>query len=205
MLLWVPEHAGAHAELALLQFQYVVVYATLASTPESLIIGQLVETYGHIAQVGVHLHHGITAGQGEYLGMWPAQTGQSECIVLDVACHTQPLIVGVHNQARGGNIVLVAPGLYVTETGKAVSVQSQNGLALLYLGGKIFVGTLGNTGTTLACSLAYRLQNLVYILLVTGICNDYPDVAILECTLFFLFFHRSSFLTCASLIEARPP
>ena len=193
MLLGVPEHTSAHAELALLQLQYVVIDAPLTSAPESLIIGKLIETHGNITQSGIHLHHGIATGEGEYLGMWPAEACQGEGIVLDATRHTQTLIIGMDYQAGGGYIVLISPGLDITETGKAFSIQRQNGLTLLYLGSKVFVCTLGNTRATLLGGIAYGLQNLVDIFLVARIGHNYLNIRILVRQHFLILFHRPIF------------
>ena len=64
----VVQHGRADAELAVLGHEDVVVHAALASLPEGVVVRQLVEGDGHVAQLGVHLHHRRAAGQAGYLG-----------------------------------------------------------------------------------------------------------------------------------------
>ena len=83
MLLWVPKHTGADAELTVLGFEDIVIDASLTAVPEGIVVGKLVEADWHIAQSCIHLHHRIATGQVKYLGMRPAQTSQCEGVVLN--------------------------------------------------------------------------------------------------------------------------
>ena len=83
MLLGVEQHAGADTVFAVGAVQHVDVDAAFAAAPEGLVVGQLGKSDGLVAQLGVHGHDGGTAGQREYLGVWPADAGQGERHVLD--------------------------------------------------------------------------------------------------------------------------
>ena len=71
MLCGVEEHGGADTELAIALAKHRIVHAALAAFPEGLVVRQVGKGDGLVAQCSVHLHHGSTAGQREYLGMWP--------------------------------------------------------------------------------------------------------------------------------------
>ena len=83
MFLWVVEHTCADAELTLFHFEDRVVDTSLAAMPERIVVSQLFERHRHISQSCVHLHHCITAGEREYLGMRPTYACQGECVVFD--------------------------------------------------------------------------------------------------------------------------
>ena len=60
MLLWVEEHGSTDAVFAIGTMEDIHVDATLATTPERLIIGEVGEGDRKIAQLGVHFHHSRT-------------------------------------------------------------------------------------------------------------------------------------------------
>ena len=130
-------------------------------------------------QCRVHLHHRITAGEAEYLGMRPAYACQGEGVVLDALGHSVTLVVRVYDESAGGHIVLVAPCLYIAEACKLVAVERQHRLGFLHLGGHILVCALGDTCSALLGSFPDGLQNSIYILLVGGLCHHYPYVVLL--------------------------
>ena len=72
MLFGVVEHGGADAILAVGAMEHIHVDTSLASTPESLVVGEVGKSHRLIPQLRVHRHHGCTARQTEYLGMRPA-------------------------------------------------------------------------------------------------------------------------------------
>ena len=94
----VVEHGGADAELAVLSHEDVMVDAPFAALPEGGVIGQLVEGHGHVAQFGVHLHHGSTACRAGGFRVGPARAGQAKRGSLDALGQPQAAVVGVNNQ-----------------------------------------------------------------------------------------------------------
>ena len=83
MLLWVEEHGGADAVFAVGTMEDIHIDATLTTTPERLVIGQVGKGYGKVAQLGVHLHDSRTGCQRENLGMRPSLSGERKGQVLD--------------------------------------------------------------------------------------------------------------------------
>ena len=109
MLVRIPQHSCAYAELPLLCLENVMIDAALTSVPEGIVVGKLAEAHRHIAQGSIHFHHCIAARQAEYLGMRPTQTSQRESVVLDALRYAQALIVGVDDKAGSRDIMFVAP------------------------------------------------------------------------------------------------
>ena len=99
VLLRVIQHPGADTELTLLHLKDGMVDAAATAAPEGLIVGQLPEGDGHVAQLSVHLHHRVAGGEGEYFGVWPAHTRQCEGVVLDAFGNAEPLIVWMYYQS----------------------------------------------------------------------------------------------------------
>ena len=57
----VVKHAGADAVAAARAFKHINVDAALAAAPESLVVGKVGKSNGHVTELGVHLHHRRTA------------------------------------------------------------------------------------------------------------------------------------------------
>ena len=148
MGLGVIKHGGADAEFAVFRHENVVVDAPFATAPEGFVVGELVEGDGHIAQLGIHLHDGGTAGEREYFCPRPSQTGQLERSLLDALGQAEPAIFGVNDESRGGHILLVAPRLDIGKSRKVISAQGDDGFSLFHLLGHILVRALGNAGST---------------------------------------------------------
>jgi hypothetical protein len=70
----------------------------LASSPESIVICQLVKTNRNISQCSVHLHDSIARCQREYLCFRPSDSCKCEGVILDVLCYTKSLIVRVYDK-----------------------------------------------------------------------------------------------------------
>ena len=98
MLLWVEEHGGADAILAVGAMENIHVDTTLATTPEGLIVGQVGEGDREITQLGVHLHYSRTGCQRENLGMRPSLSGERKGEVLDALCQSDASEVWVNDQ-----------------------------------------------------------------------------------------------------------
>ena len=179
MLVRIPEHPCTDAEASLLLLQYVVIAASQTASPEGFVVRQLIETHGYVSQCRIHLHHSITAGEAEYLGMWPSYACQCECVVLDTFCHTSSLIIGVHYEAAGGDIMLVSPGFYITESCKLVSVECQYGFCFFHLSGHVLMSTFGNACPALLSGFLYGGQYGVHVYLVCCLCHHYPYVVFL--------------------------
>ena len=126
--------------------------------------------------------------------MRPAQTSQRESVVLDAFRNAKTLIVRMDNKAGGGDIVFVAPSLYVAETHKPVAMQCQDSLALAHLGCHILVRSLGDTRAALACSLADSVDDGIYILLVLGLSHKHFYVLTVYFLHIYLFFCFSYYL-----------
>ena len=199
MLLWVPKHARANTELTVLCLENVVIDTTHTSLPEGIIVGQLIEAYGNIAESRVHLHYRITARQAENLGMRPTQTSQSERIVLNALRYTQALIIGMNYKAGSRNIMLVTPSLDVTEADKRVSIQRQHRLALAHLFCDVFMGALGNTRTALASRFTNGFYDGINILLVLRISHKHPYVLALY--IFHLLDVSNYIIMCSLLFQ----
>ena len=150
-----------------------MVDASLTAVPKGIVVGKLIEADWHITESRIHFHHGIAAGQAEYLGMRPAKTSQRKGVVLDALCNAEALIIWVNNQTAGSNIMLVAPRLYIAEPSKLVAMQSQDSLTLAHLGSYILVCTFRNTRTTFSGRLADGFNNCIYVHLVACICHQY--------------------------------
>ena len=78
----VEQHGCADAILTFGAFQDIVVHATVATPPESLIVRQVGERNRYISQLGIHLHHGSAGGKAEYLRLRPAHAGKLEVMSL---------------------------------------------------------------------------------------------------------------------------
>ena len=65
--------------------------------------------------------------------------------------------------------MFVASRFDVAEAHESLAIQSQNRFAFAHLRSHIVVSSLGNTSSTLACSLANGLYNCIDILFVLGI------------------------------------
>jgi len=98
VLLWVEEHGGADAILAVGAVEHIHIDAALATTPEGLIVGQVGEGDREITQLGVHLHHSRTGCQREDLGMRPSLSGERKGKVLDTFCQSDASEVWVNDQ-----------------------------------------------------------------------------------------------------------
>ena len=98
MFLWVEEHGGADAVFAVGTMEDIYVDATLATTPERLVIGQVGEGNRKIPQLGVHLHDSRTGCQRENLGMRPSLSGECKGQVLDTLSQSQTTEVWVNDQ-----------------------------------------------------------------------------------------------------------
>ena len=98
MFFWVEEHGGADAVFAVGAMEHIYVDATLATTPERLVIGQVGESNWKITQLGVHLHDSRTGSQRENLGMRPSLSGERKGQVLDALCQSQTTEVWVNDQ-----------------------------------------------------------------------------------------------------------
>ena len=83
MLFRVVEHGSADAVFAISAVQHIDIDATLASTPESLVVCKISEGDRVISQLSIHGHYGRSAGERENFGMWPSSSCQSERHVLD--------------------------------------------------------------------------------------------------------------------------
>ena len=145
MLLGVVEHSGADAVFAVSAMQHIYIDASLAAAPKGLVIGEVSESYRLITQLCVHRHHCSSARQTEYLGVWPTCACESERHVLDFLGHSQSSEIRMNDETGGGDILLVASSLDITESGEPVATESYHSLCLLHLGGEVFVGALCNT------------------------------------------------------------
>lgn len=106
---WVEQHGCADAILTFGAFQDIVVHATVATPPESLIVRQVGERNRYISQLGIHLHHGSAGGKAEYLCFRPAHAGKLEGHVFDAFRYTQAPEIRMHDQAGGSHVLLVSP------------------------------------------------------------------------------------------------
>ena len=79
----IVEKAGTQTHLELVRFEYVIVAATLATLPEFGIVGQRREGNRTEPQFIVHLHHGCSGGDAEYLGFGEALARELEDAALD--------------------------------------------------------------------------------------------------------------------------
>ena len=63
LLFRIEEHGGADAVAAVGAVEDVAVDASLAASPEALVVGEVVEGHRKVSQLRVHLHHCRAAGQ----------------------------------------------------------------------------------------------------------------------------------------------
>ena len=152
--------------------KHIHVHAALAATPESLVVREVGEGDGFVAQFCVHLHHSGAAGEGEYLRVRPACASQREGHVFDALGDVASTELRAHDEAGGGHILLVSPGLDIAEAGELVFRESYYGLSLAHLRSQIFVGTLGDTSTTVLGSFGDGVQDCVDIFLMLLVSNE---------------------------------
>ena len=96
MLFRVVEHGSADAVFAISAVQHIDIDATLASTPESLVVCKISEGDRLISQLSIHGHYGRSAGERENFGMWPSSSCQSERHVLDFLSNAKMTIVWMY-------------------------------------------------------------------------------------------------------------
>ena len=99
VLCGVIEHGCADAVLPIRAMQHVDIDASLTAAPESLVISEVGERDGLVAQLGVHGHNGSTTRQREDLGMRPACASQGERHVLDALRYVMAAKVRMYNEA----------------------------------------------------------------------------------------------------------
>ena len=182
----VIQHRRADAELAVLGYKDIVVYASFASLPKSVVVCQFVEGDRHVPQFSIHLHHGRTTGEAEYLSPRPSQACQAEGGLFDALGQSDALVFGMYDETRCGYILFVAPTLDVAESGKLRAVQGDDGFAFLHLGGYIFVCTLGDARAALLGGLADGVEYGVYINFMGGVCHH--DFYFLYVHFYLLFY-----------------
>ena len=205
MLGGVVEHAGADAIFPAAAGQDVAVDAMgilrrAATLPIGVVVGQLGESHGHVAQCRVDAHHGRLTRQAEELGVRPAQARQREGHHLDARGQMVAAELLLDNQAGVGHIVFVAPRLDVAESGELLfrTGQSDDGLAFLHLRGQVFVSARSDAAAALLGRIGDGGENLVHIFLVGGVGHYHLD-AVVVVKLQFIFHH--CFFASVSLVS----
>ena len=66
---------------------------------KKFIVGEVGKGHGLVAQVCVHRHNGSSAGEREYLSMWPAHSCEREGEVFDAFCHSEASEIGVYDES----------------------------------------------------------------------------------------------------------
>ena len=61
----VVEHCCANAVTAACAFENIVVYATLATLPEGLVVGEFRKGNGYVTKFGVNFHYRTAAGESK--------------------------------------------------------------------------------------------------------------------------------------------
>ena len=149
MLGGVVEHARADAVLAPGALEHVVVHATgvvgrAAAFPVLIVLRELGERHGHVAQHRVDAHDGAAARQAEDFGVRPAQAAQREGCFLDARGQVMAAELGHHDEARVGHVVFVLPAFDVAEAGELLAFEGDDGFAFFHLRGQVFVRARGD-------------------------------------------------------------
>ena len=155
------EHTRAEAHTTTVTLQNIEINTAFAAFPERFIVGELVESYGTVAQLVVHLHDGGAGGQTENFRLGESLTRQLENSSLYTFCKPDAAEFVADNQTGIGNKLLVAPTFNVTKTGKTSFIESNNSLMLKHLLLDIVRTALGNTGAAHLGGTRDGVENLV--------------------------------------------
>jgi len=152
VILGIIEHGGAHTVLALLAHEDLVVDAALTAGPEILVLGELGIGYGLIAKLGVDLHNGQAGGEAKDLGFGVCFPAELEYFFLYLFGKTALPELGGYDEAGVSDILPVAPGLDITESGPdAILCEGYDSLAVAHFLLDIVGTPLGDTGASGFC------------------------------------------------------